>query len=164
MYVAITRARQRLYLSLAQTRMLHGQTRYNMRSRFLDELPENDVRWLTPRLNAQGAIGGGFVNYEGGSSYGYSSRSANGFTGRGRTHQQSGFGSAAKGPGGGGRAVSLAGHDSGFRIGQNVSHARFGQGVIVALEGSGEDARAQIHFKRDGVKWLALAIAKIEAA
>ena len=164
MYVAITRARQRLYLSLAQTRMLHGQTRYNMRSRFLDELPENDVRWLTPRLNAQGAMGGGFVNYEGGSSYGYSSRSANGFTGRGRTHQQSGFGSAATGPGGGGRAVSLAGHDSGFRIGQNVSHARFGQGVIVALEGSGEDARAQIHFNRDGVKWLALAIAKIEAA
>lgn len=40
MYVAITRARQRLYLSLAQTRMLHGQTRYNMRSRFLDELPK----------------------------------------------------------------------------------------------------------------------------
>ncbi len=49
MYVAITRARQRLYLSLAQTRMLHGQTRYNMRSRFLDELPEANVRWLTPR-------------------------------------------------------------------------------------------------------------------
>jgi len=34
--------------------------------------------------------------------------------------------------------------------------------VIVGLEGSGEDARAQIHFKRDGVKWLALAIAKLE--
>ncbi len=164
MYVAITRARQRLYLSLAQTRMLHGQTRYNMRSRFLDELPENDVRWLTPRLNAQGAMGAGFINYEGGSSYGYSGRSGNGFSGRGRTSQQSGSGSAAKGPGGSGRAVSLASHDSGFRIGQNVSHARFGQGVIVALEGSGEDARAQIHFKRDGVKWLALAIAKIEAA
>ncbi|MFM7965375.1 MAG: 3'-5' exonuclease, partial [Betaproteobacteria bacterium] len=164
MYVAITRARQRLYLSLAQTRMLHGQTRYNMRSRFLDELPENDVRWLTPRLNAQGAMGAGFINYEGGSSYGYSGRSGNGFAGRGRTSQQLGFGSAAKGPGSSGRAVSLAGHDSGFRIGQNVSHARFGQGVIVALEGSGEDARAQIHFKHDGVKWLALAIAKIEAA
>ena len=164
MYVAITRARQRLYLSLAQTRMLHGQTRYNMRSRFLDELPEDDVRWLTPRLNAQGAMGGGFMNYEGGSSYGYGSRPGNGFAGRGRTSQQSGFGSAAKGPGGSGRAVSLADHDSGFRIGQNVAHARFGQGVIVALEGSGEDARAQIHFKRDGVKWLALAIAKIEAA
>jgi len=48
MYVAITRARQRLYLSLAQTRMLHGQTRYNMRSRFLDELPEANVRCIWP--------------------------------------------------------------------------------------------------------------------
>jgi DNA helicase-2/ATP-dependent DNA helicase PcrA len=40
MYVAITRARQRLYLSFSQTRMLHGQTRYNVKSRFFDELPE----------------------------------------------------------------------------------------------------------------------------
>ena len=72
MYVAITRARQRLYLSLAQTRMLHGQTRYNMRSRFLDELPEANVRWLTPRLNPAGVVGGGFMNYEGGSAYGRS--------------------------------------------------------------------------------------------
>ena len=40
MYVAITRARKRLYLSHSQTRMLHGQTRYNLKSRFFDELPE----------------------------------------------------------------------------------------------------------------------------
>jgi DNA helicase-2/ATP-dependent DNA helicase PcrA len=40
MYVAITRARKRLYLSFSQTRMLHGQTRYNVKSRFFDELPE----------------------------------------------------------------------------------------------------------------------------
>ena len=39
-YVAITRARNRLYLSHAQTRMLHGQTRYNIPSRFLEEIPE----------------------------------------------------------------------------------------------------------------------------
>src|SRR5690606_3924981 len=39
MYVAITRARRRLYVSYAQSRMLHGQTRYNIRSRFLLELP-----------------------------------------------------------------------------------------------------------------------------
>jgi DNA helicase-2/ATP-dependent DNA helicase PcrA len=39
MYVALTRARRRLYLTFAQSRMLHGQTRYNVRSRFLDELP-----------------------------------------------------------------------------------------------------------------------------
>jgi DNA helicase-2/ATP-dependent DNA helicase PcrA len=49
MYVAITRARQRLYLSHSQTRMLHGQTRYNMRSRFFDELPEAALKWITPK-------------------------------------------------------------------------------------------------------------------
>src|SRR5256885_10834869 len=49
MYVAITRARTRLYLSFAQTRMLHGQTRYNVASRFLDELPEEVVKRLTLR-------------------------------------------------------------------------------------------------------------------
>ncbi|HVL75110.1 MAG TPA: UvrD-helicase domain-containing protein, partial [Noviherbaspirillum sp.] len=50
MYVAITRARKRLYMSLSQTRMLHGQTRYNMKSRFLDELPEGSLKWLSPRV------------------------------------------------------------------------------------------------------------------
>ncbi len=54
MYVAVTRARQRLYLSFAQTRMLHGQTRYNLPSRFLDEIPEELVKWLTPRAGRSG--------------------------------------------------------------------------------------------------------------
>jgi DNA helicase II / ATP-dependent DNA helicase PcrA len=49
MYVAITRARKRLYLSHSQTRMLHGQTRYNLKSRFLDELPEECLKWITPK-------------------------------------------------------------------------------------------------------------------
>ncbi len=49
MYVAVTRARQRLYLSFAQTRMLHGQTRYNIVSRFLDEIPAPLLKWLTPK-------------------------------------------------------------------------------------------------------------------
>ena len=44
MYVALTRARRRLYLSFAQSRMLHGQTRYNIASRFLQEIPEELVR------------------------------------------------------------------------------------------------------------------------
>jgi DNA helicase-2/ATP-dependent DNA helicase PcrA len=44
MYVAVTRARKRLYLTLAQTRMLHGQTRYCVPSAFLDELPEELLR------------------------------------------------------------------------------------------------------------------------
>jgi DNA helicase-2/ATP-dependent DNA helicase PcrA len=171
MYVAITRARQRLHVSLAQTRMLHGQTRYNMRSRFLDELPESHVRWLTPRL-AAGGMSGGFINYEGGNAYSGGSRSYAGRSGRESGHSSgSGFGagrsaghSSPAGAGGGGRAVQLGAHDSGFRVGQAVNHARFGSGVIVGLEGSGADARAHIQFKRDGLKWLALSVAKLEAA
>ena len=49
MYVAITRARRRLYLTFAQTRMLHGQTRYHIPSRFLDEVPKDLVQWLSPQ-------------------------------------------------------------------------------------------------------------------
>jgi DNA helicase-2/ATP-dependent DNA helicase PcrA len=55
MYVAITRARKRLYLSFSQTRMLHGQTRYNVKSRFFDELPEGALKWLTPRQQGFGS-------------------------------------------------------------------------------------------------------------
>jgi len=50
MYVAITRARRRLYLSFAQSRMLHGQVSYGMASSFLRELPEGLLHWLTPRF------------------------------------------------------------------------------------------------------------------
>jgi DNA helicase-2/ATP-dependent DNA helicase PcrA len=48
MYVAITRARRRLYLTHAQSRMLHGQTRYNIPSRFMAEIPRELVEWLSP--------------------------------------------------------------------------------------------------------------------
>ncbi|MDQ1315466.1 MAG: ATP-dependent helicase UvrD/PcrA, partial [Pseudomonadota bacterium] len=49
MYVAITRARRRLYLSHAQSRMLHGQVRYGLPSRFLGELPEQVLLHLNRR-------------------------------------------------------------------------------------------------------------------
>ena len=49
----------------------------------------------------------------------------------------------------------------GFRSGQGVFHNKFGEGVIVTLEGSGEDARAQVNFGRHGLKWLQLSIAKL---
>jgi len=49
-----------------------------------------------------------------------------------------------------------------YRVGQSVAHARFGEGVIVGIEGSGDDARVQINFGRQGMKWLALSVAKLE--
>jgi ATP-dependent DNA helicase UvrD/PcrA len=52
-YVAVTRARRRLYLTHAQSRMLHGQLRYNIASRFLDELPAGTVQWLSPKAGRE---------------------------------------------------------------------------------------------------------------
>ena len=52
----------------------------------------------------------------------------------------------------------------GFRIGQQVLHPKFGSGVIVQAEGSGSDARVQVNFRDDGLKWLALEYAKLSPA
>ena len=144
MYVAITRARERLYFSLAQSRMLHGQTRYAMRSRFLSEVPEQHLKWLTPKQGLSDSeprwksSGSGFDPYA----------------------RQ---GSASRVP-----AVnrsSTSGVTVGsqhFRVGQGVLHGRFGEGTIFGLSGSGMDAQAQIQFRDVGAKTLALGVAKLE--
>ena len=51
-----------------------------------------------------------------------------------------------------------------FAIGQVVKHPRFGDGVIIAAEGSGSDARVQVKFAEAGSKWLMLAVAKLTPA
>ena len=123
MYVAVTRARQRLYLSHAQTRMLHGQTRYCLPSLFLEELPEELLRRVghTPMYarEAPVSVAAPTPAYTGSTSAG------------------------------------------GFRIGQGVQHAKFGEGVIVACEGYGSEARVQVNFGAHGMKWLALQYAKL---
>jgi DNA helicase-2/ATP-dependent DNA helicase PcrA len=137
MYVAITRARKRLYMCFSQTRMLHGQTRYNMKSRFFDELPEESLKWLSPKVqthwfanNRKSAWDD--VSLAGGTDNAIAQRIA----------QKSG--------------------GSGWRIGESVAHAKFGEGVIVNIEGSGSNCRAQINFGSFGMKVLDLSVAKLE--
>ena len=57
--------------------------------------------------------------------------------------------------------VSKAGSAHGLRVGLKVFHTKFGEGTVLALEGVGDDARAQINFPRHGIKWLALSVAKL---
>ena len=59
------------------------------------------------------------------------------------------------------KAVSLQKAGS-YKLGQGVSHAKFGEGVVLQLEGSGAQERVQINFKQVGVKWLMLAYANLE--
>ncbi|MCI3951079.1 MAG: UvrD/REP helicase [Burkholderiales bacterium] len=133
MYVALTRARRRLYLSLAQSRMLHGQTRYGIASRFFREIPEKLMR----RINRAS-----------------------------RTRHQ-GISIAQSYSGTGTISASLTPQPdtaTPWRIGQNVVHPRFGTGVIVNAEGRGADARVQVNFRNNGLKWLVLEYAKLAPA
>jgi DNA helicase-2/ATP-dependent DNA helicase PcrA len=147
-YVAITRARTRLYLTVAQTRMLHGQTRYNLPSRFLNEVPETLMKWLTPRYNERRARADD------------AAWSNHGASARGQFSSDFSAGAAAAQSA---RFAAPASALGGFRIGQSVIHPKFGQGVIVDAEGAGSEARVQVNFSRNGVKWLALGVAKLTA-
>jgi len=144
MYVAITRARKRLYLSHSQTRLLHGQTRYNIKSRFFDELPEGALKWITPKQQ-------GFGTYAPNSGAGsaYKSSAGGGFGFKSET-----FASPPV-------PVQKTPPAHGLRVGLAVFHTKFGEGKVLALEGSGDDARAQVNFPRHGIKWLALSVAKL---
>ncbi len=164
MYVAITRARKRLYLSFAQTRMLHGRTSYNIKSRFFDELPEDALKWLSPRTAGFGSgFQPGFAGGYGGSNA-WRGNAGNAAGGKYATH--SGASGAVFMPGERSfvpkkeEAVPSA---SGLAItaGMKVFHNKFGEGKVLAIEGYGDDARAQVQFGRHGVKWLALSVAKL---
>ncbi|MCX8146547.1 MAG: UvrD-helicase domain-containing protein [Azovibrio sp.] len=128
MYVAITRARKRLYLCHAQSRLLHGQTRYCLPSIFLEEIPQDLLRFLSrarpaaPAANREAVADAAWL-----------------------------AGAAGELPGG-------------LRVGMNVRHAKFGFGVIVDAEGGGDDAKVQVNFGSAGMKWLALAYAKLDPA
>jgi DNA helicase-2/ATP-dependent DNA helicase PcrA len=134
MYVALTRARRRLYLTHAQSRMLHGQTRFNVPSRFFQEIPPTLMRKTKavtrPAYGGYGAYGG-----------------------RARA------GVMPVQPG-------VPWQDAGmpWRIGQSVTHPKFGAGVIVSAEGRGPDARVQVNFRDSGLKWLMLEYAKLAPA
>ncbi|CAN7166500.1 UvrD-helicase domain-containing protein [Acidovorax sp. LjRoot117] len=144
MYVAITRARKRLYLSHSQTRMLHGQTRYNIKSRFFEELPEAALKWITPKQQGFGT----YAPHSGsGSAYGSSGRGPFGF-------KSETFASPPV-------PVQKAAPSHGLRAGIAVFHTKFGEGKVLAIEGTGDDARAQVSFPRHGTKWLALSVAKL---
>jgi len=163
MYVAITRAKERLYLSHTQSRMLHGQVRYNMPSRFLEELPADSLKWLTPK--AKDARWGGSTRSGATWQDGYTRQreyESNDFFDSGSDRQKptKRIGSASTEVK---RMASPPRGDYPFTIGQNVFHTKFGEGRVTGLEGVDVDARAQVNFKRHGVKWLQLSIAKLAA-
>ena len=124
-YVGITRARQKLVLTYAEARRLHGQDMFGVPSRFLREIPPVLLNEVRPKVQATRA------------SF---------------PQRQRDMGHASLAP------------SVGVRIGQSVTHAKFGAGTVIDIEGDGAHARVQVNFDDAGSKWLVLAYANLQPA
>jgi DNA helicase-2/ATP-dependent DNA helicase PcrA len=135
-YVGLTRAEQRLYLCHAWSRMMFGATDYRPPSRFLEEIPEELVQ----------PAGEGVTNRRRQGSLG--------------AHRDAVVAAALRresAPAGARGAEQL-----GLRVGDDVRHERFGEGVIVDINGSGDKAEARVRFRDAGEKTLLLSWAPLE--
>ena len=146
-YVGITRAKEKLFLSHAWSRNLYGSSQYNPPSRFLDEIPGE-------LLQREGSVDSGAD--EGRGSY------------RPRPEQNTGKkiewtrATVPKYRREGEAVGDLTGANSGLKVGDDVEHPSFGEGVIINIRGSGESTEATIEFVNHGKKHLALAWAPLK--
>ncbi|TVR21225.1 MAG: DNA helicase UvrD [Ilumatobacter sp.] len=167
-YVGITRAMRRLYLSHAWSRMLFGSTQYNPPSRFFDEIP---VELIESTGNTSGRSSYGRQSYRSrdersfddpppyrrrGSAAGDGSRGRDGDAHRDRVVD------AALAAGRRNAPEPSNSQELGLRIGDDVVHPAFGEGVIIDISGTGEKAEATINFAGVGTKHLALAWAPLK--
>ena len=138
-YVGITRAMRQLYLTHAESRRINGQERFNPPSRFISEIPKdiiNEVRakqaFVRPANQMRGAMP------------------------RGKA--------ASTKPTLGKRVPPAWGILPGtnLKLGQRVTHAKFGEGVILNSEGEGSNARVEVNFPTGGSKWLMLHLANLK--
>jgi DNA helicase II / ATP-dependent DNA helicase PcrA len=120
-YVGITRARERLVITHAESRRMHGTEMLARPSRFLSEVPPSLIDEVRPRVQVSRPL--------------YAGRFAE-------------------------PAPSLR-DDLPVRLGQRVSHPKFGEGVVVSAEGSGAHTRLQVNFEGEGSKWLVAAYANL---
>ena len=167
MYVAITRARKRLYLSHSQTRMLHGQTRYNLRSRFFDELPEETLKWLSStRMNSQKFENNNYKN-DNYAPFNLTNKWQKTLESSPEILKKISGNTYLENSSNQDQANAHLRHNAsaqvGWKSGDKVFHNKFGEGRVLQVEGAGNDARANINFPRYGAKWLALSIAKLTA-
>jgi DNA helicase-2/ATP-dependent DNA helicase PcrA len=159
-YVGITRAMERLHLTHAWARTLYGATQYNPPSRFLDEIPahlveeiQSEARAARGQRRSEGGFwGGGGRRWSGGSG-----DRVDGWTRRDEARErQVDAALRPKGP-------TPSGADAlGLRMGDDVRHATFGEGVILSIEGAGDKAEAVVNFPGVGEKRLLLSWAPLE--
>ena len=130
-YVGITRARKFLTLSLSESRRLYGREERNLPSRFLAELPTENLQEISSRAN--------LTSYNNDSS----NKNEQFYQDRKKSY------------------IKKKKESDGYTLGRKVKHNRFGEGTIVNLDGEGEHRRVQIAFIHEGVKWLVVKLANL---
>lgn len=161
-YVGITRAMQRLFISHAWSRMLFGSTQYNPPSRFLDEIPTGLVE---AKGNTTGRSSYGRQSYRQRDERSYDSpppyrRRERSFDPDAQdAHRDRVVDSAIRAANAPQPANS---QELGLKVGDDVAHPAFGEGVIIDISGSGEKAEAVVNFAGVGQKHLALAWAPLK--
>jgi len=159
-YVGITRAQRRLHITHAWSRTLFGATQYNPPSRFLDEIPSE----LVESLGKVGGRGGqGRSSYRSQSDTGYRRGAAlSSFDPDDdvAAHRERVVEAAMRA----GRSTPApSGADGlGLRVGDDVVHPTFGEGVVIEVRGEGDRAEASVRFAGVGTKHLSLAWAPLK--
>ena len=164
-YVAMTRAKEKLTLTNARQRMLFGRTTPNAPSRFLSEIPAENVNWLSKpsaeprsRYDEDYADGYGSFGRNSGFGSGYGSRGGSvttGFSGTVArpTHPKTAVSAAAK-PAAGKPTLQLS-------AGDQVNHKTFGDGMVISVTPMGGDALIEVAFEQVGTKKLMLKTAGV---
>lgn len=164
-YVAMTRAKEKLTLTNARQRMLFGRTTPNAPSRFLNEIPAENVNWLSKpsaeprsRYDEDYAAGYGSFGRSSGFGSGYGSRGGSvttGFSGTVArpTHPKTAVSAAAK-PAAGKPTLQLS-------AGDQVNHKTFGDGMVISVTPMGGDALIEVAFEQVGTKKLMLKTAGV---
>ncbi len=152
-YVGITRARELLHVSSAWSRMIFGSTQYNPPSRFLDEIPSGLITEIDGK--AKGSSSSGWRSSGSGSAFG-SDTDGRVWGGRQRVVESAIRAGRATPP------PSSGAEKLGLRVGDDVRHQKWGEGVILELDGAGDKTEAVVRFPAVGEKRLLLSWAPLE--
>ena len=164
-YVAITRAKKKLYISSASTRMLYGMTNRNRPSRFVEEIPEEllDKKGARPMSYQTHGIPQQRSAGQGSSSRGFSkissqspARASNSIPSK----PAYSF-SASSGFSGAGAKKPAAAAQS-YSVGETVKHKAYGTGVILSMQKMANDTMLEIAFEKVGTKKIMANYAKLE--
>ena len=144
-YVGITRAKRKLYLTNAYSRMLYGRVQRNQPSQFVEEINDDLIKFE----NADGSGKAKSMN----TPFAKAAAQATTFTAQRRAH---GLKHSAKQESTGTGADKQA-----WKVGDKVQHKKWGQGMVVSVNGSGNDMELDIAFPNEGVKRLLAQFAPI---